>query len=159
MEVAFKGGVTAEMSKVYLRSSFDGVLEGSLVAYSEDQLLQFRARMDRDLDGRGHPGYCLFEPQKGSVLPKEHVTFLFVKDGRFDRQHLDGCRFDKLLLVVDLFVHRIDPDISLGALLKSVTGSIDFGAYACAIDYQNDFKRACRLEEGLEDISRYPEWL
>ena len=51
---------------------------------------------------------------------------------------------------------RKDPSV---ALLKSVTGSIDFEAYACAIDYQNDFERACRLEEGLEDISSYPEWL
>ena len=159
MEMSFKGGVTAEMSKAYMRSSFAGVLEGSLVAYSEDQLLQFRARMNRDLDGRGHPGYFFVEPQKGRVLPREHVTFLFVKDGRFDRQPLDGGQFDKLLLVVDLFVHRIDPDVSFCTLLKSVTESIDFEAYACAIDYQNDFERACRLEEGLEDISSYPEWL
>ena len=27
------------------------------------------------------------------------------------------------------------------------------------IDYRNDCERSCSLEEGLEDISRYPEWL
>lgn len=159
MEAIFKGGVTAKLCKVYLRDSFEGVLEGSLVAFSEDQLAVYRERTTRDLDGKGHPGYYLVEPQEGRVLPQNHLTLLFVKDGRFVRQPLKDRSYDKLMLVMDVFVRHIDQNISLGNFLKSVTGAVDFEAYACVIDYGNDFERSCRLEEGLEDISIYPEWL
>lgn len=159
MEATFKGGVTAELCKVYLRDSFEGVLEGSLVAFSEDQLGVYRERTTRDLDGKGHPGYFLVEPQEGKVLPRNHFTLLFVKDGRFVRQPLKDRHYDKLMLVMDVFLRQIDPGISLGYLLKSVTETVDFEAYACVIDYRNDFERTCSLEEGLEDISRYPDWL
>ena len=159
MEATFKGGVTAELSKVYLRDSFEGVLEGSLAAFSEDQLGVYRERTTRDLDGRGHPGYFLVEPREGRILPRNHFTLLFVRDGRFVRQTPEDRRYDKLMLVMDVFIRQIDPDMSLGGLLKSVTETVDFEAYACVIDYRNDFERSCSLEEGLEDSSRYPEWL
>ena len=159
MEATFKGGVTAELCKVYLRDSFEGVLEGSLVAFSEDQLGVYRERTARDLDGKGHPGYFFVEPQEGRVLPRNHFTLLFVKDGRFVRQPLKDRRYDKLMLVMDVFVRQIDPDRSLGSLLKSVTETVDFEAHACVIDYENDFERSCSLEEGLEDITSYPDWL
>ena len=159
MEATFKDGVTAELCKVYLRDSFEGVLEGSLVAFSEDQMGVYRERMTYDLDGKGHPGYCLVNPPEGKVLPRNHFTLLFVKDGRFVRQPLKDRRYDKLMLVVDVFIRLIDPDMSLGSLLRSMTETIVFEKYACVIDYANDFERSCTLEEALEDISRYPEWL
>lgn len=159
MEATFKDGVTAELRKVYLRDTFEGCLEGSLVAFTEDHLRTYRKRTTRNLDGKGHPGFFLVEPQEGRILPRNHLTFLFVKDWRFVRQPLKDRRYDKLMLVMDVFVRQIDPDMTLGSLLQPVTETVDFEAYACVIDYENDFERSFRLEEGLEDISSYPEWL
>ena len=159
MEAIFEGGVTAKLCKVYLRDSFDGCLEGSLVAFTEAHLHTYRERMTRDLDGKGHPGYFLVEPPEGKILPRHHFTLLFVKDWRFVRQPQKDRRYDKLVLVLDVFVRQIDPDMSLGSLLRSVTETVDFESYACVIDYENDFEHSCCLEEGLEDICKYPEWL
>ena len=159
MEATFKGGVTAKLCKVYLRDSFEGCLEGSLVAFTEAHLHTYRERTTRNLDGKGHSGFFLVEPPEGSILPRNHFTFLFVKDWRFVRQPLTDRSYDKLMLVMDVFVRQIDPDMTLGNLLRSVTETVDFEAYACVIDYEHDFERTCRLEEGLEDISSYPDWL
>ena len=82
-----------------------------------------------------------------------------MKDWRFVRQPQKDRRYDKLVLVLDVFVRQIDPDMSLGSLLRSVTETVDFESYACVIDYENDFEHSCCLEEGLEDICKYPEWL
>ena len=156
MEAIFKDGVTAKLCKVYLRDTFEGCLEGSLVAFTEAHLRTYRKRTTRELDGKGHSGYFLVEPPEGKILPRNHFTFLFVKDREFTRQPLKDRSYDKLMLVMDVFVRQIDPDISLGRLLRPVTETVDFEAYACVINYENDFERTCRLEEGLDDISSYP---